>query len=472
MFCPECGTHLSDGARFCPNCGAPVTPEPAPAPVPLSPAGPPSPQAPAAPAPAPFSPPAPPVTLGTGGSNKPRKRNVAAIVAAVLVAALAIGGGIYLAMGLFAGSGAPSAPDQEVLPTTPAEAKHTQGNTVGNIVHGGEALFADGYDYFFSSAEDAICRVKSGTSDVEKVFEVDGSSGLQYVCGLNYDNGRLYFIRGTWGSDYATTKTEVVSVNVDGSDAKVVCELESEGDKMSYSANGLYLYDGKLYVVENSCASEVNDNRAGFRVTRYDEDGSNKQVVAEQVSSDEYLSPIVSRDRVYWSRNPATNGGVVHEGTLCSQKHDGSDYREFYTSKVGGVSIDDLRGDTLFVNESSGSSNPHIYATVKTDGSDRTEILVTDFSADRGMYEVGSGEKCRFYARFASDDVSTEFFSAPAAGGDLTKVDLPLEDPFNVTVFEAGDHVIVLSNGQDISGIGMQVGVMRPDGSDARTYVR
>ena len=42
----------------------------------------------------------------------------------------------------------------------------------------------------------------------------------------------------------------------------------------------------------------------------------------------------------------------------------------------------------------------------------------------------------------------------------------------NVTVFEAGDHVIVLSNGQDISGIGMQVGVMKPDGSDARTYVR
>ena len=39
-------------------------------------------------------------------------------------------------------------------------------------------------------------------------------------------------------------------------------------------------------------------------------------------------------------------------------------------------------------------------------------------------------------------------------------------------VFEAGDHVIVLSNGHDISGIGMQVGVMRPDGSDARTYVR
>lgn len=465
MFCPECGTRLNDGVRFCPNCGASVTPESAPAPAPFSPVGPPSPQAPVAP-------PAPPVTPGAGGSNKPHKRNVAAIAAAVLVAVLAIGGGIYLAMGLFAGSDAPSTPGKEVLPATPAEAKHTQGNTVGNIVHGGEALFADGYDYFFSSAEDAVCRVKSGTSDVEKVFEVDGSSGLQYVCGLNYDDGCLYFIRGTWGSDYATAKTEVMSIKVDGSDAKVVCELESEGDKMSYSANGLYLYDGKLYVAENSYASEVNDNRAGFRVTRYDEDGSNKQVVTEQVSSDEYLSPVVSRDRVYWSRNPATNGGVVHEGTLCSQKHDGSDYREFYTSEVGGVSIDDLRGDTLFVNESSGGSNPHIYATVKTDGSDRTEILATDFSADGGMYEVGSAEKCRFYARFASDDVSTEFFSAPAAGGDLTKVDLPLEDPFNVTVFEAGDHVIVLSNGQDISGIGMQVGVMKPDGSDARTYVR
>ena len=30
-----------------------------------------------------------------------------------------------------------------------------------------------------------------------------------------------------------------MSVKVDGFDAKVVCELESEGDKMSYSANGL-----------------------------------------------------------------------------------------------------------------------------------------------------------------------------------------------------------------------------------------
>ena len=115
MFCPECGTRLNDGVRFCPNCGASVTPESAPAPAPFSPVGPPSPQAPVAP-------PAPPVTPGAGGSNKPHKRNVAAIAAAVLVAVLAIGGGIYLAMGLFAGSDAPSTPGKEVLPATPAEA--------------------------------------------------------------------------------------------------------------------------------------------------------------------------------------------------------------------------------------------------------------------------------------------------------------------------------------------------------------
>lgn len=30
MFCNQCGQKLPDDARFCPDCGAPVEPDPAP----------------------------------------------------------------------------------------------------------------------------------------------------------------------------------------------------------------------------------------------------------------------------------------------------------------------------------------------------------------------------------------------------------------------------------------------------------
>lgn len=35
MFCGQCGTNMPDDSVFCPECGAPVTPNPAPAPTPI-----------------------------------------------------------------------------------------------------------------------------------------------------------------------------------------------------------------------------------------------------------------------------------------------------------------------------------------------------------------------------------------------------------------------------------------------------
>ena len=65
-----------------------------------------------------------------------------------------------------------------------------------------------------------------------------------------------------------------------------------------------------------------------------------------------------------------------------------------------------------------------------------------------------------------------KLWSLPIEGGEKTEVKSPDSSLYNPNVFDAGDHVIVLGNGQDVAGIGIQVTSMKADGSDAHSYVK
>lgn len=459
MFCSKCGTQLDDGVRFCPKCGAPVAGADASG---VTTTG---------------------VTTDTTTTNvdsgtgttagaKVRKRNPLAFVVAVLIVIAAVCGGAYLALNLVGAATGGGNPVDKVLPPAVSGAERGEGNTKANLINGGNALCADGYDYFISYRKGGIYRAKVGSDEIEKVYGLE-SDGTQYANCLNYDGGRIYFLETTYDTESASSEMCIKSVKVDGSDKQTVTELDAKDGDLNFSYTGLYIYDGTLYVTANGWSSDSSSTKDTFKVMSLKKDGSDEKEIMSESSSRGYMSSIVTKDRVYWVVNPSSGDSSDTKGIICSQKLDGSDYKEVYTSGVGYLQVKNIRDGRIYLYESSSNSNKQVWSSIKEDGSDRKEI--TSFSNDGGSgysYCIGFSEKNLFFVTTSEYGEVDKLWSLPIDGGEKTEVKSPDSSLYNPAVYDAGDHVIVMGNGQDVAGGGMQVAFMKADGSDAHNYVK
>ena len=459
MFCSKCGTQLDDGVRFCPKCGAPVagadasgaTTTGVTTDTTTTSVGPES---------------------GTTTGAKVRKRNPLAFVVAVLIVIAAVCGGAYLALNLVGAATGGGNPVDKVLPPAVSGAERGEGNTKANLISGGNALCADGYDYFISYRKGGIYRAKVGSDEIEKVYGLE-SDGTQYVNCLNYDGGRIYFLETTYDTESASSEMCIKSVKVDGSDKQTVTELDAKDGDLNFSYTGLYIYDGTLYVTANGWSSDSSSTKDTFKVMSLKKDGSDEKEIMSESSSRGYMSSIVTKDRVYWVVNPSSGDSSDTKGIICSQKLDGSDYKEVYTSGVGYLQVKNIRDGRIYLYESSSNSNKQVWSSIKEDGSDRKEI--TSFSNDGGSgysYCIGFSEKNLFFVTTSEYGEVDKLWSLPIDDGEKTEVKSPDSSLYNPAVYDAGDHVIVMGNGQDVVGGGMQVASMKADGSDAHNYVK
>lgn len=123
-FCPQCGQALT-GTPFCPNCGAPTAPPPAPPAPPTS--QPPAPHDPDAtivmPAAAPPS--QGPGTLGMPVVAPPPRRRTGLVVGLVVAALVLLGGGVAAAIALAGGDDDPDDGGSSGSDSWPADASQT-----------------------------------------------------------------------------------------------------------------------------------------------------------------------------------------------------------------------------------------------------------------------------------------------------------------------------------------------------------
>mgnify|MGYP004473278993 CR=1 FL=1 len=447
MFCSKCGTQLDDGVRFCPKCGAPV----AGTDTTTTGVGPES---------------------GTTTGAKVRKRNPLAFVVAVLIVIAAACGGACLALNLVGAATGGGNPVDKILPPAVSGAERGEGNTKANLANGGYALCADGYDYFVSNRKGGICRAKVGSDEIEKVYGLE-SDGTQFVSHLNYDSGRIYFLETTYNTESASSEMCIKSVKVDGSDKQTVSKLDTKDGSLHITYNGLYIYDGTLYVTASGWDADSSYTKDTLRVMSLKEDGSDEKELLSETSNRGYMNSMVTKDRVYWAINPSSSDGSDTKGTICSQKLDGSDYKEIYTSSVGGMSIENIRDGRIFLSEISTNSSKRVWSSIKTDGSDRKEIVsFGDDGNDGYSYPIGFGEKNIFFVTTSEYGEVDKLWSLLIDGGEKTEVKSPDSSLYNPNVFDAGDHVIILGNGQDVGSAGIQVASMKADGSDAHNYVK
>ena len=251
MFCPRCGSENEDGATYCASCETELRRAKDAEPSQL------------------FAEP-------SNGESKPKKAGVAiALVLALAVAAIAI----LFGLGVIEMPSADAATDYDA---------------VNNRVHGADNTVKDGdwIYYLFPRGtfeEDysyaAIWRVRSDGEDNQALYEVKTRQNSDTFVGLNelyVSQGRLYFTEIHVDMEKSDSVLTLMSIALDGSDAREEMKLPSE-------SNGVQVVGSTAY---------YSNNRAVFS-TPLKSDESTR--VASLKS--EYDSWVVADGYVYVSSN-------------------------------------------------------------------------------------------------------------------------------------------------------------------------
>lgn len=346
MFCPQCGTHMADNAKFCPSCGAKIVCAEAPAsagaqgePAHMRAATAPSSSS-SAQAPSDAAPVAAP----------PRRRRIARYVVAG-VAVLAVCVAVVLAV---RGVSVPSGSGDDGLFSSPAPQQGLEFES-GAVVSDGT------YDYYYSVDRAGIVRAAIDGSGVEVVHPLDvGLNASVFRIGnFCLDGDYLYYYQfylrtnsNRLGKPLEDDLYEVHRLATDGSSDEVIYtvngdQYDNDGDMVDLLE--VLAYDGTVYAVVETTRESPKGEES--QVLRMDADGGNVEEIASLWNQDG-CSIGLKPDRMYY----LTGKRLIEEEEtiypeLYVQNLDGSGLKRLYVSSVGSMSVPFMLGDRLYAYE-------------------------------------------------------------------------------------------------------------------------
>lgn len=363
MFCPQCGTQLSDQASFCPTCGTAVA---RPTAQGRAAAGSVAPGA-----------AAPHTGEKSGGAGRGRRGRTALLAVVALVAVLGIGAAaVFLLPGLLSGRG-------------------PLGAAAADTVIAPRDVVSDGtYDYYYSSELQGVVRARCDGSQTSVIYPlaIEEDEVASSVMGLSLDGDSLFLSLCWYSFDTGeSTRYEVHRIPKGGGDGTVVFALDrgnaDEGEKndddLTHSLVRAAAYEGKLYAVVLTVYSGRKPYDYDYQLYRMDLDGSNQEtlaLVSESMPAGVTLAP----ERLYYAASDYNYGDESPRDRLCSVNLDGSDFRVVYDAS--GLSIGNVipSGGRLYFTEANQDEDVYRLVSVAQDGTD----VQTVYEVDDNVYNV------------------------------------------------------------------------------------
>lgn len=460
MFCPNCGAKNRDGAKFCVECGAPLSKKAdqavATAPtdareVPIA--------SPAAMDAQPTMQSTPP---RTGGKSK-RWIIPAVIVAALAAAALAIVQVVGVSV-----DGGPSSKGAVAVTGGTRIGSLTfggtpMGNTASNYASGGLSVSDDSYDYFYSSIQGGICRAAKDGSSVDVISEREpGWNG--WASHFSLDGSTLFYEN----DDYSTNSTtySVHAVNADGSNDRTIYSISSASNAGS-AIEDVYLYDHMVYVLVSTLDSDTM--RTTFGIWAMNEDGSDQHQAGGYTSDSGGGIPFLAKDKVYFCHTPPSSDGSSTNGEVYVQNYDGSETRKLYTSDVGNMyGTPFVVDDTIYVEEANNAQGIFNVVAMGLDGSDPHTVF-SSTTANTWYNLVAVMHGCLYISHTDYDALVGSITGAPLDGGDTSEITLGQE--YNLFMDDAGDHLLAIGIGDDMGSMGVDVASFDFEGNKLHDYV-
>lgn len=460
MFCPNCGAKNRDGAKFCVECGAPLSKKAdqavATAPtdareVPIA--------SPAAMDAQPTMQSTPP---RTGGKSK-RWIIPAVIVAALAAAALAIVQVVGVSV-----DGGPSSKGAVAVTGGTRIGSLTfggtpMGNTASNYASGGLSVSDDSYDYFYSSIQGGICRAAKDGSSVDVISEREpGWNG--WASHFSLDGSILFYEN----DDYSTNSTtySVHAVNADGSNDRTIYSISSASNAGS-AIEDVYLYDHMVYVLVSTLDSDTM--RTTFGIWAMNEDGSDQHQAGGYTSDSGGGIPFLAKDKVYFCHTPPSSDGSSTNGEVYVQNYDGSETRKLYTSDVGNMyGTPFVVDDTIYVEEANNAQGIFNVVAMGLDGSDPHTVF-SSTTANTWYNLVAVMHGCLYISHKDYDTLVGSITRAPLDGGDTSEITLGQE--YNLFMDDAGDHLLAIGIGDDMGSMGVDVASFDFEGNKLHDYV-
>ena len=467
MFCPQCGTELPEGSRFCGACGAQLTPATegataGSANAPSDASGDMAAATEAAGAPShvavPGSAQAETDAIATSARKSRKTGLIVGGIAVVAIVALAVGG-FFLAraLGMFGGGA-----DRVNQVFNNAALSY---NAVAD---------ADGWDYFYSDTTHAIMRGKAdGTVETVMAVPVEETDyGYAYpnifIQALAVDGQNVFYACHPMMMD-ENTKWEIHRFDMATSEDSVIYAVGPAGGDEQRSVQEMYLYDHELYLLVNSYEEPFGSS---FELVVLDTDGNELRREDKFKESD--------------GRLPMAGITPTRDVYAVNDYDDGTSSGRLY---VADSAQGDVAGNLVFEMDDGSISNfalsgDRVVFTAYGSARDVNTVMVAgaDGSDAQGLYTIPSGtwgslvaatDDTVFVMQYADDalDVVTwNLVAVPVSGGEPQTIASNL-DYYNPSVAVVNGHLLIMENGQDISSQGMRAAAYSFDGELLATYV-
>lgn len=460
MFCPNCGAKNRDGAKFCVECGAPLSRKADQA-VATAPTD--AREVPIASSAATDAQPTMQSTPPRTGGKSKRWIIPAVIVAALAAAALAIVQVVGVSV-----DGGPSSKGAVAVTGGTRIGSLTfggtpMGNTASNYASGGLSVSDDSYDYFYSSIQGGICRAAKDGSSVDVISEREpGWNG--WASHFSLDGSTLFYEN----DDYSTNSTtySVHAVNADGSNDRTIYSISSASNAGS-TIEDVYLYDHMVYVLVSTLDSDTM--RTTFGIWAMNEDGSNQHQAGGYTSDSGGGIPFLAKDKVYFCHTPPSSDGSSTNGEVYVQNYDGSETRKLYTSDVGNMyGTPFVVDNTIYVEEANNAQGIFNVVAMGLDGSDPHTVF-SSTTANTWYNLVAVMHGCLYISHTDYDALVGSITRAPLDGGDTSEITLGQE--YNLFMDDAGDHLLAIGIGDDMGSMGVGVTSFDFEGNKLHDYV-
>ena len=445
MFCPKCGAENLETMKFCLQCGAALpqakelksasSERPGRA-TPHEAAG----------------------MRADSHTARPRGKSKAPLVVGgiVVVAIIAVAA---FALTFVLGGATPRSLDEQTNAATLA----------------GTLASSDGYDYFYSAAEEAICRAKPG-EDVERLVSVPNDDSMGYaqpafnVLSIAADGTDVFYVIADYEDGMSGVQYELRCVNSDGSNDRSLIELVPDSEGTYLTPGALYAYDGRAYLsVRESSAYETGRTK----IVSIDAAGEDERV--ECTIDADYLQVIIRPDVLYCTKQePGYTSDDPGYAVVYKMSIDGSSTQRLYETESARIDDVAIMGDSLVLRE-----------TDLVTSASRIVAVDGETGTARTLYRPAEGKAASILA--TSDDlVYLECHDPSVPDGatwDLIAITPHDEDAeastvasrlayYNPRAAVANGHLLVCQNGGDYGSVGVRVAaVSLEDGSVIEEFV-